>query len=185
MIEGLRTITPREAGELIADMMYGSTEDVRAAFEDVNCTVVDDEDGLAPLHYAVAHHPELTAFFLERTAHPNPRERRRGMTPLQFAISSDRYGAAATLLDAGADPTLLDRHGNDALWTATHQATLRGREDAKRDLLVRLTSLGCDPHRRAAPDRPTPVEALRRATRDEMADAVEAALAERERHQGA
>lgn len=53
---------------------------------------------------------------------PNSRDADSGYTPLHIAAYSRHAGVVQMLLEAGADPNAVDKHGNGPLWTAVMQA---------------------------------------------------------------
>ncbi len=63
-------------------------------------------------------------------------------TVLQYAVSRGMYELATAIIDREADINLIDRYGNDALWTAV----LNPRPSL--DLIALLIQKGADPHRK-------------------------------------
>ncbi|KAL1520648.1 hypothetical protein AB1Y20_022221 [Prymnesium parvum] len=85
-----------------------------------------DEDGLTPLHHAVDAEEERAVEALLRSGAAV--DARDGMrcTPLHYAALLGASGIARRLLEAGADPLLLDDEGKDAVAIARaegHAAT--------------------------------------------------------------
>lgn len=87
---------------------------------DRGAVIEADEIGLyggKPLHWASEHSPSTVALLLERGANPNSRNLMpnefEGFTPLHMMASqrNQEIECARLLLDAGADPTLLDARG--------------------------------------------------------------------------
>lgn len=88
-----------------------------------------DEIGLyggKPLHWAAEHEPETTRLLLSRGANPNSRNLKsgdfEGFTPLHMCASQrqESVEVAKLLLEAGADPRLLDARGE-----TPHQTAIR------------------------------------------------------------
>lgn len=63
--------------------------------------------------------PEIVRLLLARRADPNKRCGKLKDTPLMFAARNQNRAIATLLLDAGADPTLTNAHGETALTLAT------------------------------------------------------------------
>ena len=86
--------------------------------------------GGTPLHHAVVtDHMATIKQLIEAGADVNARDKSM-RTPLMCAASNGKNAAVIYLLAHGADPTLVDRMGEDAL----REATLRNRADVVRTL---------------------------------------------------
>lgn len=66
---------------------------------------------------AIARRPEFVIPLIERGV-PLDHQDDNGQTALQYVIARSQVDVARILLDAGANPNLLDKYGNSALWTA-------------------------------------------------------------------
>jgi ankyrin repeat protein len=69
-----------------------------------------------------------------------------GYSPLHIAALNGNIAIIETLLRAGANPNLTDKHGNGPLWTAI----CSGPKDLKKDLLEILVKAGADPDQKNA-----------------------------------
>lgn len=113
-----------------------------------------DEDGDTGLHLAVLHNQQEALKSLTQVVSALPGEEVLNMrnhlyqTPLHLAVITQQREAVEALLLAGADPTLVDRHGNTALHLAaqrdggrdTIRILLRHRD--KRELLQLSNTAG-------------------------------------------
>ncbi|XP_054846407.1 nuclear factor NF-kappa-B p105 subunit [Eublepharis macularius] len=107
---------------------YAVTGDVKMLLAvQRHLTTVQDENGDNVLHLAIIHlHVELLRNLLEVTADLNVDDvlnvrNDLYQTPLHLAVITKQAGGVKALLRAGADVTLLDRHGNSVLHLATKQ----------------------------------------------------------------
>nr|XP_056711803.1 nuclear factor NF-kappa-B p105 subunit [Euleptes europaea] len=107
---------------------YAVTGDVKMLLAvQRHLTTVQDENGDNVLHLAIIHlHVELLRNLLEVIADLNADDilnMRNDLyqTPLHLAVITKQAGGVKALLRAGADATLLDRHGNSILHLATKQ----------------------------------------------------------------
>ncbi|XP_029368925.1 nuclear factor NF-kappa-B p105 subunit isoform X2 [Echeneis naucrates] len=86
-----------------------------------------DEDGDTGLHLAVLHNQQEALKSLTQVVSALPGQEVLNMrnhlyqTPLHLAVITQQKEAVEALLLAGADPTLIDRHGNTALHLASQQ----------------------------------------------------------------
>ncbi|XP_074089931.1 nuclear factor NF-kappa-B p100 subunit isoform X2 [Macrotis lagotis] len=104
---------------------YGASADARALLAG-QCHLLraQDENGDTPLHLAIIHGQTSV---IEQMAHVIFRVPHLGIvnltnhlqqTPLHLAVITGQSQVVSFLLDMGADPTLLDRHGDSALHLA-------------------------------------------------------------------
>ncbi|XP_060102975.1 nuclear factor NF-kappa-B p105 subunit [Heteronotia binoei] len=107
---------------------YAVTGDVKMLLAvQRHLTTVQDENGDNVLHLAIIHlHLELLRNLLEVIADFNADEilnvrNDLYQSPLHLAVITKQAGGVKALLRAGADVTLLDRHGNSVLHLATKQ----------------------------------------------------------------
>ncbi|XP_077156876.1 nuclear factor NF-kappa-B p105 subunit [Paroedura picta] len=107
---------------------YAVTGDVKMLLAvQRHLTTVQDENGDNVLHLAIIHlHMELLRNLLEVIAGFNADDvlnvrNDLYQTPLHLAVITKQAGGVKALLRAGADVTLLDRHGNSVLHLATKQ----------------------------------------------------------------
>ncbi|XP_061690090.1 nuclear factor NF-kappa-B p105 subunit isoform X2 [Syngnathoides biaculeatus] len=86
-----------------------------------------DEDGDTGLHLAVLHRQQEALSSLTRVLAAAPGDgladtrNHLHQTPLHLAVITRQTAAASALLAAGADPTLIDRHGDTPLHLAARQ----------------------------------------------------------------
>ncbi|XP_061690092.1 nuclear factor NF-kappa-B p105 subunit isoform X4 [Syngnathoides biaculeatus] len=116
-----------------------------------------DEDGDTGLHLAVLHRQQEALSSLTRVLAAAPGDgladtrNHLHQTPLHLAVITRQTAAASALLAAGADPTLIDRHGDTPLHLAARQGgamvrlllqhrDVRGSVDA-------CNAAGADPHK--------------------------------------
>uniref|UniRef100_A0A6I8NP84 Nuclear factor kappa B subunit 2 n=1 Tax=Ornithorhynchus anatinus TaxID=9258 RepID=A0A6I8NP84_ORNAN len=117
---------------------YGVTADVRTLLAgQYHLLAAQDENGDTPLHLAIIHGQTGV---MEQLAHIILRAPQLGIanltnylhqTPLHLAVITGQCAVVGFLLKVGADPTLLDRHGDSAL----HLALRAGSPDLLRTLL--------------------------------------------------
>ncbi|XP_053108975.1 nuclear factor NF-kappa-B p105 subunit isoform X2 [Hemicordylus capensis] len=107
---------------------YAVTGDVKMLLSvQRHLTTVQDENGDNVLHLAIIHlHMELVRNLLEVVAdlHADDVLNVRNdiyQTPLHLAVITKQTGVVKDLLRAGADVSLLDRHGNSVLHLAAQQ----------------------------------------------------------------
>lgn len=106
---------------------YAVTGDVKMLLAvQRHLAAVQDENGDNVLHLAIIHlHMELVRNLLEVVADLNADvlNMRNNMyqTPLHLAVITKQAGVVKDLLRAGADVSLLDRHGNSVLHLAAQQ----------------------------------------------------------------
>nr|XP_060625206.1 nuclear factor NF-kappa-B p100 subunit [Anolis sagrei ordinatus] len=99
-----------------------------------------DENGDTPLHLAVIHEQTAVIAQLVQVAVSIPNQQiinianHLQQTPLHLAVITRQPRVAGFLLQAGADPTLLDRYGNSII----HLALQLGDEEMLRTLLCHL-----------------------------------------------
>uniref|UniRef100_A0A803SWP2 Nuclear factor kappa B subunit 2 n=1 Tax=Anolis carolinensis TaxID=28377 RepID=A0A803SWP2_ANOCA len=99
-----------------------------------------DENGDTPLHLAVIHEQTAVIAQLVQVAVSIPNQQiinianHLQQTPLHLAVITRQPRVAGFLLQAGADPTLLDRYGNSII----HLALQLGEEEMLRTLLCHL-----------------------------------------------
>ncbi|XP_043844872.1 nuclear factor NF-kappa-B p100 subunit isoform X2 [Dromiciops gliroides] len=104
---------------------YGATADARTLLAG-QCHLLraQDENGDTPLHLAIIHGQTSV---IEQMAHVIFRVPHLGIvnltnnlhqTPLHLAVITEQSQVVSFLLNMGADPTLLDRHGDSALHLA-------------------------------------------------------------------
>ncbi|KAM3835004.1 nuclear factor NF-kappa-B p100 subunit isoform 1-T1 [Vipera latastei] len=85
-----------------------------------------DENGDSPLHLAIIHEQTAVIMQLVQVAVSIPNQQvinitnHLQQTPLHLAVITHQPRVAAFLLQAGADPTLLDRYGNSVVHLAVH-----------------------------------------------------------------
>ncbi|XP_060071732.1 nuclear factor NF-kappa-B p105 subunit-like isoform X2 [Ylistrum balloti] len=111
-----------------AIQLYAATGDIRQLLTVQRyLTCIADEDGDIPLHTCIINHQlEVVHNLLDVMATlPNAQSKinvhnRRLQTPLHLAVITGQEGVVDALLKTGAEPTVLDRHGN----TAAHLASL-------------------------------------------------------------
>ncbi|XP_036293740.1 nuclear factor NF-kappa-B p100 subunit isoform X1 [Pipistrellus kuhlii] len=104
---------------------YGVTADARALLAGQrHLLTAQDENGDTPLHLAIIHGQTSV---IEQIAHVLYHARHLGVvnvtnnlhqTPLHLAVITGQTGVVSFLLQVGADPTLLDRHGDSAVHLA-------------------------------------------------------------------
>lgn len=98
----------------------------------LNYFLIKTLKGNTLLHEAVeADHPDIVQLLLLFGVSPNLRAR-AGVTPLQLAASKAHVGCVRALLDSGADITLKDDLGHDAMYKAEQ------RSSKKRESVVKL-----------------------------------------------
>ncbi|XP_038613583.1 nuclear factor NF-kappa-B p100 subunit [Tachyglossus aculeatus] len=117
---------------------YGVTADVRTLLAgQYHLLAAQDENGDTPLHLAIIHGQTGV---MEQLAHIILRAPQLGIanltnylhqTPLHLAVITGQCAVVGFLLKVGADPTLLDRHGDSAL----HLALRAGSPELLRTLL--------------------------------------------------
>jgi ankyrin repeat protein len=90
------------------------------------------------LQIAIAHRPELADGLIDRGVDIDNQDV-DGATALHFAISWSHFDIAKKLIRRGANLSLRNKHGNDALWTAV----LLPRPDY--DVIRLLVEKGADP----------------------------------------
>ncbi|XP_030059288.1 nuclear factor NF-kappa-B p100 subunit isoform X2 [Microcaecilia unicolor] len=89
-------------------------------------TMIQDENGDTPLHLAVIHEQMAVIQQLVQVIVSIPKHQIINMcnhlsqTPLHLSVITRQPKVVAFLLQAGADPTLLDRFGNSVLHLALH-----------------------------------------------------------------
>ncbi|XP_053166338.1 nuclear factor NF-kappa-B p100 subunit [Hemicordylus capensis] len=99
-----------------------------------------DENGDTPLHLAIIHEQTAVIMQLVHVAVSIPNQQIINMTnhlqqtPLHLAVITRQPRVAGFLLQAGADPTLLDRYGNSVV----HLALQLGDEEMLKTLLSHL-----------------------------------------------
>lgn len=69
------------------------------------------------LQEALTRRKEFALRLIERGV-PLDHQDNNGQTALQYALARSETDIVRTLLKAGADPNLVDKYGNNALWTA-------------------------------------------------------------------
>uniref|UniRef100_A0A2D4J934 RHD domain-containing protein n=2 Tax=Micrurus lemniscatus lemniscatus TaxID=129467 RepID=A0A2D4J934_MICLE len=85
-----------------------------------------DENGDTPLHLAIIHEQTTVIMQLVQVAISVPNQQiinitnHLQQTPLHLAVITHQPRVAGFLLQAGADPTLLDRYGNSVVHLAIH-----------------------------------------------------------------
>ncbi|XP_063163671.1 nuclear factor NF-kappa-B p100 subunit isoform X1 [Candoia aspera] len=85
-----------------------------------------DENGDTPLHLAIIHEQTAVIVQLVQVAVSIPNQQiinitnHLQQTPLHLAVITHQPRVAGFLLQAGADPTLLDRYGNSVVHLAVH-----------------------------------------------------------------
>ncbi|GAB5578728.1 nuclear factor NF-kappa-B p100 subunit [Prionailurus iriomotensis] len=104
---------------------YGVTADARALLAGQrHLLTAQDENGDTPLHLAIIHGQTSV---IEQIAHVIYHARHLGVvnltnhlhqTPLHLAVITGQTGVVSFLLQVGADPALLDRHGDSAVHLA-------------------------------------------------------------------
>ncbi|MEP7456584.1 ankyrin repeat domain-containing protein [Phyllobacterium sp. SB3] len=82
--------------------------------EDVNLI---DLDGQNLLQEAIAWRPELAQSLINLGVDLDNQDK-NGQTALQYALARSQFDTARFLIEKGANPNLLDKYGNGALWTA-------------------------------------------------------------------
>ncbi|XP_053243941.1 nuclear factor NF-kappa-B p100 subunit [Podarcis raffonei] len=101
-----------------------------------------DENGDTPLHLAIIHEQTAVIAQLVQVAVSIPNQQILNIanhlqqTPLHLAVITRQPRVAGFLLQAGADPTLLDRYGNSVV----HLALQLGDEEMLKTLLCHLGS---------------------------------------------
>lgn len=65
-----------------------------------------------------------------------------GYTPLHASVQGGHCSTVRTLLDAGANPNSIDKHGNGPLWTAVLSAP----NEKQVELITMLLAAGADPN---------------------------------------
>lgn len=113
----------RRSAQALLD--YGVTADARALLAGQrHLLTAQDENGDTPLHLAIIHGQSGV---IEQIAHVLYHARHLGVvnitnhlhqTPLHLAVITGQTGVVSFLLQVGADPTLLDRHGDSAVHLA-------------------------------------------------------------------
>ncbi|EGW07575.1 E3 ubiquitin-protein ligase MIB1 [Cricetulus griseus] len=133
----------QESGDLNEELVKAAANGDVAKVEDLlKRPDVDDKDGDRAVHHAAFGDEGAVIEVLHRgSADLNARNKRRqtpldseGDTPLHDAISKKRDDILAVLLEAGADVTITNNNGFNAL----HHAALRGNPSAMRVLLSKL-----------------------------------------------
>lgn len=120
--ERLFSLAQRSAQALLD---YGVTADARALLAGQrHLLTAQDENGDTPLHLAIIHGQTGV---IEQIAHVLYHARHLGVvnitnhlhqTPLHLAVITGQTNVVSFLLQVGADPTLLDRHGDSAVHLA-------------------------------------------------------------------
>ena len=114
------------------------------ASADANCPVSgNDRDGTTPLHRAAgdtSRPRDDVALLAERCPQHVEAPNGRGLTPLHCAIEARHWGAAAALLERGADPCALTAAGSSAV----HLAALADHAPTLAALLDAAAARGCD-----------------------------------------
>ncbi|XP_067828868.1 nuclear factor NF-kappa-B p100 subunit-like isoform X2 [Heptranchias perlo] len=136
-----RQITQRTAQAL---MDYAITGDVRMLLAvQRHLTAIQDENGDTSLHLAIIHQQPLAAQHLLQVIISIPRQNIVNtpndlrQTPLHLGVITQQHRIVELLLTAGADATILDRHGNSILHLALH---------GKDEQMVRLLLQYLKPH---------------------------------------
>ncbi|KAG0646646.1 Ankyrin repeat-containing YAR1 [Hyphodiscus hymeniophilus] len=128
----------------IDDLLYlarvGEKDDLIALINELgnreSCTIAnlleiakDDTNGNGVLHMAAANgHNEILKFFLDSLSKPSPQnptmlailnaQNQSGNTALHWAALNGHLESVKILLDHGADPTLANQKGHDAVYEA-------------------------------------------------------------------
>ncbi|XP_036919946.1 nuclear factor NF-kappa-B p100 subunit isoform X2 [Sturnira hondurensis] len=113
----------RRSAQALLD--YGVTADARALLAGQrHLLTAQDENGDTPLHLAIIHGQTSV---IEQIAHVIYHARHLGVvnltnhlhqTPLHLAVITGQTSVVSFLLQVGADPALLDRHGDSAMHLA-------------------------------------------------------------------
>lgn len=161
---GMLLISAAQAGDLeITKLLLSRGVDVNSVTPPVLVPPVKNGDIqiglLTSLILAVSYaDPALVEALLEAGANPNARDV-RGMTPLMFAIATDRPNPKTVqlLLSRGADPKIRDKYGDDAIaWARRFQnkpvMTVMGLR-AEAPAVVKLPETAVNPDPRAAAEK--------------------------------
>ncbi len=90
------------------------------------------DQGWSALHFAARYgHGEVAAYLVDKRAKVNDRSDKGGKTPLWLAAKGGNTGIIRKLLEAGADPHILDQGGR----TPLHMAAAKGDKESVRLLL--------------------------------------------------
>jgi len=96
---------------------------------------LQDETGQSLLHSAIAYsNMPAVLYLLGRDVNVNIQDA-KGVTPLHLAGAYRNPEIASLLLEHGAELSLVDQHGNSAIWTAAFNA--RGQHDVVKVLMAR------------------------------------------------
>lgn len=99
------------------------------------------EENHSYLQESIAYRPEFVPYFISKSKNIDHQDD-NGQTALQYMISRSMFGFAEDLLKKGASTSLIDKYGNDALWTSV----LNPRPNIK--LIKALVELGANPTRK-------------------------------------
>lgn len=99
------------------------------------------EDNHSYLQESIVHRPEFIDHFISKSENIDHQDD-NGQTALQYLISRSMFDFAGELIKKGASINLVDKYGNDALWTAV----LNPRPSMT--LIQALVDLGADPRRK-------------------------------------
>lgn len=133
--------------EELVDAAYDNNveeaEKLLAGGADVNAT---DGDGSTPLYEAVRKKSYATvALLLRHGADTNKRYNRNLYSVLHMAVSDNDQRMLELLLPFTADINIRDRFGNNALWSAIHEASL-AKNQGNTTLIELLLKYGADPY---------------------------------------
>lgn len=124
---------------------YDPVENAQKLIEEVGVEITDGE-GRTPLFHAVfCQSIPLITWLLGHGANANHQDR-TDATALHFAAYNADIEMVELLLKNGADPNIVDVHGNGALWGATHTACLAIATARNYRALELLLKNGANPH---------------------------------------
>lgn len=99
----------------------GDNEQVKRILSEIGIDAKDSYSRTALIWAAVHKNHALLSWLVNNQANVNQQDK-SGYSALHFAAQERNEEAAEKLFDAGANPNLLDIHGNNPLWTAVFNA---------------------------------------------------------------
>lgn len=164
---------------------YGVYDAVKILIEKYPNLIVADAEGLYPIHLvARAGHANLVPLLKSYGVNVNELDKLNQWTALFYAASEGHFGVVKALLEANADPFILDENGRTALFYAAWEgrpkclhalaAMLPVSADGKRVDASRSLQLEARAKQSAEPIVFSPMDLTESSAEDEMIDDIDA-----------
>lgn len=131
-----------KVGSIRSEIQDGNFEIVKAILSEFGIDATDGDGRTTLINAVIENRLDFVVWLVENGANVNVQDR-NGFSALHFTGQNRLVEISKFLLESGADPDLVDAHGNPPLWTAVFNSKM---PDDDQGVVVNLMKFGANPN---------------------------------------